>query len=45
MATDQRVARLARLQPFVGEWSIEAPAFPLAPELELDFELAYRRLG
>jgi hypothetical protein len=30
---DQRVAQLARLEPFVGEWRIEAPAFSLAPEL------------
>jgi hypothetical protein len=25
--------RLARLEPFVGEWRIEAPAFPLPTEL------------
>jgi hypothetical protein len=30
---DQRVARLERLQPFVGEWRIEAPALPLPNEL------------
>jgi len=26
-------ARLERLEPFVGEWRLEAPAFPLPPEL------------
>ena len=30
---DQGVARLERLEPFVGEWRLEAPAFPLSPEL------------
>ena len=25
--------RLERLEPFVGEWRIEAPAFPLAADL------------
>jgi hypothetical protein len=30
---DQRVERLKRLEPFVGEWRIEAPAFPLPPDL------------
>ena len=30
---EHRVARLRRLEPFAGEWRIEAPAFPLAPEL------------
>jgi hypothetical protein len=30
---DQRVAQLERLEPLVGEWRIEAPAFPLPPEL------------
>jgi hypothetical protein len=30
---DERVARLERLEPFVGEWRIEAPAFPMPPEL------------
>ena len=25
--------RLARLEPFVGEWRIEVPAFPLPPEI------------
>jgi hypothetical protein len=35
VVTDEnhRVARLERLEPFVGEWRIEAPAFPLSPEL------------
>jgi hypothetical protein len=33
MADDDRLARLQRLEPFVGEWRIEAPAFPLAPQL------------
>ena len=28
-----RAERLARLEPFVGEWRIDAPAFPIAPEL------------
>jgi len=31
MEADQRM-RLERLEPFVGEWRIEAPAFPLPPE-------------
>src|SRR5215216_5764121 len=26
-------ARLERLEPFVGEWRLEAPGFPLPPEL------------
>ena len=30
---ETRIARLERLEPFVGEWRIDAPAFPLAPEL------------
>ncbi len=30
---DQRVARLERLEPFVGEWRIEVPGRPLPPEL------------
>src|SRR5215210_3116319 len=30
MDDDQRT-RLERLQPLVGEWRIEAPAFPLPP--------------
>jgi hypothetical protein len=30
---DQRVARLARLEPFVGGWRIEAPTLPFPPEL------------
>jgi hypothetical protein len=30
---DQRGTRLERLKPFVAEWRIEAPAFPLPPEL------------
>jgi len=30
--TDQD-ERLARLEPFVGEWQLEAPAFPLPAEL------------
>jgi hypothetical protein len=29
---DGRAERLQRLEPFVGEWRIEAPAFPAAPE-------------
>lgn len=33
MNEDTRIARLERLEPFVGEWRIDAPAFPLAPEL------------
>jgi hypothetical protein len=34
MADDhERVERLRRLEPLVGEWRIEAPAFPIAPEL------------
>jgi hypothetical protein len=33
MDESHRVARLERLEPFVGEWRIEAPAFPLSPEL------------
>jgi hypothetical protein len=33
MDDDQRVARLERLEPFVGEWRIEAPAIPLPPEI------------
>lgn len=28
-----REARLARLEPLVGTWQIEAPAFPLDPEV------------
>jgi hypothetical protein len=27
----ERVARLRRLEPLVGEWRIEAPGFALAP--------------
>jgi hypothetical protein len=30
---NQRATRLERLEPFVGEWRMEAPAFPLPPEL------------
>jgi hypothetical protein len=30
---DRRAERLARLEPFVGEWRLEAPAFPLPAEL------------
>jgi hypothetical protein len=30
---EHRVARLERLERFVGEWRIEAPAFPLPAEL------------
>jgi hypothetical protein len=30
---DDRVAHLERLRPFVGEWRIEAPAFPMPPQL------------
>lgn len=33
MDEDQRVARLERLEPFVGEWLIDAPDFPLPPGL------------
>jgi hypothetical protein len=33
MDQDTRIERLQRLEPFAGEWRIEAPAFPLAPEL------------
>ena len=32
MDKDQRLARIACLEPFVGTWLIEAPAFPIAPE-------------
>ena len=30
---DERVGRLRRLEPLLGEWRIEAPGFALAPEL------------
>jgi hypothetical protein len=30
---DRRAERLARLEPFVGEWRLEAPAFPIPAEL------------
>ena len=30
---DQRDERLDRLEAFVGEWRLEAPAFPFPPEL------------
>jgi hypothetical protein len=33
MENDRRDTRLARLEPFAGEWRIEAPGFPLAPAL------------
>lgn len=33
MTHDERQTQLARLEPFVGEWSIDAPAFELAPEV------------
>jgi hypothetical protein len=33
MDEDQRVARLERLEPFVGEWRVEAPAMPLPADL------------
>jgi hypothetical protein len=33
MDEDERVARLERLEPFVGTWRIEAPALPLPPAL------------
>jgi hypothetical protein len=33
---DGRTARLERLEPFVGDWRIEAPAFPLEPTLAED---------
>jgi hypothetical protein len=33
MDEEQRVARLERLEPFVGEWRIDAPALPLPAEL------------
>lgn len=29
----QRDERLDRLEAFLGEWRLEAPAFPLPPEL------------
>ena len=29
----RRAERLARLEPFVGEWRLEAPAFPIPAEL------------
>jgi hypothetical protein len=30
---EHRLTQLERLEPFVGEWRIDAPAFPLPPEL------------
>ena len=33
MDEDQRTARLERLEPFVGEWRIEATGLPFPPEL------------
>jgi hypothetical protein len=33
MDEDHGVARLERLEPFVGEWRLEVPAFPLSREL------------
>jgi hypothetical protein len=33
MDEDERVARLERLEPFVGEWRIDAPVSPLPPDL------------
>lgn len=33
---DDRDERLARLDVFVGEWRLDAPAFPLPPELAGD---------
>lgn len=33
MDSDRRTAQLERLEPFLGDWRIDAPAFPLAPEL------------
>jgi hypothetical protein len=30
---DQRIARLERLEPFLGEWRFEVPGRPLPPEL------------
>jgi hypothetical protein len=33
MDEDQRAARLERLEPFVGEWRIEAPGLPFPPEV------------
>lgn len=35
MENDRRDVRLARLEPFVGEWRIEAPAFAAAVDPEL----------
>jgi hypothetical protein len=32
MDENRRVARLERLEPFVGEWRIDAPAFAFPPE-------------
>ncbi|MDW5596098.1 hypothetical protein VSS74_17255 [Conexibacter stalactiti] len=40
MENDRRDARLARLEPFVGEWRIEAPAF--AAEVDPDLAGAAR---
>lgn len=40
MENDRRDARLARLEPFVGEWRIEAPAF--AAEVDPDLADAAR---
>jgi hypothetical protein len=33
MTRDRRDPRLARLEPLVGQWRMEAPAFPLDPAL------------
>jgi hypothetical protein len=33
MDEDERVARLERLEPFVGTWRVEAPALPSPPAL------------
>jgi hypothetical protein len=38
---DRRAAQLERLEPFVGEWSIEAPGFPLAPEVADEARLSF----
>jgi hypothetical protein len=35
--------RMARLEPFVGEWRIDAPAFPLAPELAGEARTTFER--
>jgi hypothetical protein len=33
MQNDEQVARLERLEPFLGEWRLQVPSLPLPPEL------------